>query len=127
MKTKLLISRIFTVCYICILAGIIYLANTKSTQSLLKFTGNIPFGDKIGHFFLMGIFALLLNCSLNFKRVWRLSLGSLIVLVIVTIEEISQIFVRGRTFSWKDLVADFLGIIILGELGGLITKRYFFR
>jgi VanZ family protein len=76
---------------------------------------------------MMGIFAFLLNWSLNFKQIWRISLGSLIVLVIVTIEEISQIFIRGRTFSWNDLVADLLGIVIFGELGGLIVKRWFFR
>jgi len=50
-------------------------------------------------------------------------LGSLIVLVIVTIEEISQIFIRGRTFDVGDLVADAAGVIIFGEIARLIYSR----
>ena len=116
--------KILTIGYICILAVIIYLADTKSTQSLLNFVGNIPYGDKLGHFFLMGIISVLVNWCFNFKRIGWILLGSLIVFVIVTIEEISQIFIRGRSFDWSDVIADFLGIVILGELANLIFKRF---
>jgi VanZ family protein len=43
-------------------------------------------------------------------------LGSLTVLVIVTVKEISQIFIRGRNFDAGDLLADAAGIIIFGEI-----------
>lgn len=115
--------RILTVCYVCILAGIIFLADTKSTRYLLGFIGNIPFGDKLGHFFLMGTFAFLLNLSLSCRKVWRVLLGSLIVLVVVVIEECSQIFIRGRSFDLTDLAADFLGILIFGKIAEIVFKR----
>jgi len=119
--------KIFLIVYIFILAFIIFIASQKGTRYLLNFVGNIPYGDKLGHFLLMGGFSFLLNLVLNARtfRIWKFSylLGSLIVLVIVTIEELSQMFVAGRTFDWSDLVFDFLGIFIFGELARYICRR----
>jgi VanZ family protein len=42
---------------------------------------------------------------------------------VVTIEEVSQIFVSGRSFDLGDLAADFLGIIAFGELARFIAGR----
>jgi polysaccharide biosynthesis protein VpsQ len=123
MKIKPVSIKILTVCYVCVLAGIIFVADTKSTRYVLSFVGNIPFGDKIGHFFLIGIFSFLLNLSLNCRKVWRVLIGSLIVLAIVTLEEFSQIFIRGRSFDLTDLVADFLGILIFVKLAEIVFKR----
>ncbi len=76
----------------------------------------------------MGIFSLLVNLALSAKtiRLWKFKylLGSLIVLAIVTLEEFSQIFVRGRTFDAEDLIVDFAGIFIFGELARLIIGRF---
>ncbi len=111
--------KILTVIYIFILAGIIILADVRQTQYLFTFIKSLPFGDKIGHFCLMGMLSLLVNLALNAKtfRFWKLNylLGSLIVLTVVTAEEFSQIFVRGRTFDAGDLVFDYAGIFIFGE------------
>lgn len=119
--------KILLVVYIFILAVIIFIASQKGTRYLLNFVGNIPYGDKLGHFLLMGGFSFLLNLVLNAKtfKLWKFNylLGSLIVLIVVTIEEISQMFVAGRTFDWSDLVFDYLGIFIFGELARLICRR----
>lgn len=119
--------KIIAVIYILILAFIIFLADQKGTRYLLKFVGNIPYGDKIGHFLLMGGFSFLINLALDARtfKLWKINylLGSLIVLTVVTIEEISQIFVRGRTFDWSDLVCDYLGIFLFGELARFICRR----
>jgi len=119
--------KILLVVYILILAVIIFLADRRGTRYMLNFVGNIPYGDKLGHFLLMGGFSFLLNLVLNARtfRIWKFSYlrGSLIVLVIVTIEELSQMFVAGRTFDWSDLVFDFLGIFIFGELARYICRR----
>jgi polysaccharide biosynthesis protein VpsQ len=123
MKIKPASLQILTACYICILAGIIFVADTKSTRYVLSFVGSIPFGDKLGHFFLIGIFAFLLNLSLSCRKVWRVLLGSLIVFVIVTVEEFSQIFIRGRSFDLTDLIADLLGILIFGKVAEIVFKR----
>jgi hypothetical protein len=125
MSTKI---KIITIVYILILAGIILMADLKGTKYLLNFVGSIPYGDKIGHFCLMGIFSLLVNLVLQARTVgvWKLSylLGSIIVLVIVTLEEFSQIFIRGRTFDLSDLAFDFAGIFIFGEIARLICRKF---
>lgn len=119
--------KILLCVYVFILAVIVFLADRKGTRYMLGFVGNIPYGDKLGHFLLMGIFSLLLNLVLNAKTIkfWKIEflLGSLIVFVVVTIEEISQIFVVGRTFDWSDLVFDFLGIFLFGKLAKYICRK----
>ena len=119
--------KILLIVYILVLAVIIFLADRRGTRYMLNFVGNIPYGDKLGHFLLMGGFSFLLNLVLNARtfRLWKFNylLGSLIVLIVVTIEEISQMFVAGRTFDWSDLVFDFLGIFLLGELARFICQR----
>ena len=119
--------KILLVVYVLILAVIIFLADRKGTRYLLNFVGNIPYGDKLGHFCLMGGFSFLLNLVLDARTIsaWKLNylLGSLIVLAVVTIEEVSQLFVRGRTFDWSDLFFDYLGIFLFGELARFICRR----
>ncbi len=119
--------KILLIVYVFVLAGIIFIASRKGTRYVLNFVGNIPYGDKLGHFFLMGGFSFLLNLVLNAKTFgvgkFNYLLGSLIVLVVVTLEEISQRFVAGRTFDWGDLVFDYLGIFVFGELARFICRR----
>ncbi len=119
--------KILGAIYIFVLAGIIVLVDVRETQFLFRVVRKFPLGDKIGHFCLMGMFSLVVNLILSARtiRVWKLNylLGSLIVLVIVTIEEISQIFIRGRTFDAGDLVAGAAGVIIFGEIARLIYSR----
>ncbi|HEX8738319.1 MAG TPA: VanZ family protein [Pyrinomonadaceae bacterium] len=120
--------KILAALYILVLAGIVVLADIKETQYLFRPVRRLPYGDKIGHFLLMGMFSLVVNLILKARavRVWKLSylLGSLIVLVIVTTEEFSQIFVRGRSFDLTDLAADWSGIIIFGEMARLFCRRF---
>lgn len=119
--------KILLIVYVFILAVIIFIAGQKGTRSVLNFVGNIPYGDKLGHFVLMGGFSLLLNLVLSAKTFGvgkiRYLLGSLIVFVVVTLEEISQIFVSGRTFDRDDLIFDYLGIFVFGELARFICRR----
>ena len=120
--------KIIALIYIFILAGIIFVADLHGT-SYFAFVGLLPFGDKIGHFCLMGMFSLVVNLALSATTIgiWKLRylLGSLIVLTIVTIEEFSQIFVRGRGFDSGDLLADAAGIFIFGETARFVAQRYF--
>lgn len=119
--------KILLIAYVFILAVIVFLADRKGTRYMLNFVGNIPYGDKLGHFCLMGGFSFLLNLFLNAKtfRLLKINvlLGSLIVLIVVTIEEFSQIFVSGRSFDYSDLIFDYLGIFIFGKLAQFICRR----
>lgn len=119
---------ILTFIYVLILAGIVILADLQGTN-YFSFIGYIPFGDKIGHFCLMGMFSFLLNLVLKVKQIRflkvNLLLGSLIVFLIVTLEELSQIFVRGRSFDVTDLIADYTGIFLFGQIAVFIFRRLF--
>ena len=119
--------KIIAVIYIFILAGIVILADIRETQHLFRFIRKIPYGDKIGHFMLMGMFSLVINLALTARsiRIWKLNylLGSVIVLIVVSIEETSQIFVRGRNFDLVDLLADAAGIFVFGEIARFIIKK----
>jgi polysaccharide biosynthesis protein VpsQ len=115
--------KIMTVVYVLILAVIIFIANTKSTRYLLSFIKFVPYGDKIGHLVLFGILSVLVNWWLGFRRIKFVLLGSIIVFLIVTIEEFSQIYISGRSFDLKDLLFDFIGIFLFAE----IVNWLFFR
>lgn len=121
--------KILTAVYIFILVGIVFIADRKSTAYVLSFVGSIPYGDKLGHFFLMGIFSFLVNLVLQARTVGfgkiHYLLGSLIVFIIVALEEFSQLFIRGRSFDLTDLLADTLGILFLGELARLVSNKFF--
>lgn len=120
--------KILAALYILVLAGIVVLADIKETQYLFRPVRRLPYGDKIGHFLLMGMFSFTVNLVLKARnvRLWKLKylLGSLIVLAIVTAEEFSQIFIRGRSFDLTDLAADWSGIIIFGEIARLVCRRF---
>ncbi len=121
------ILKLLAAIYIFILASIVFLVDRPATQPLFRFIYNIPFGDKIGHFCLMGLFSFLLNLALNAKAIKcgkiNFLLGSLIVLFVVAGEEFSQLWVRGRTFDAGDLLFDFAGIFLFGELARAVVER----
>ena len=117
--------------YASFMYWIITAANTNADNGLISFSAGIPYGDKIAHFFVMGILALLVNLLLSSRRQLvgkrEFLLGSLIVAGIVTAEEFSQIFIPARTFSLFDLAADYAGITIFGRLAVKLSphrRRY---
>lgn len=118
-----------TVIYLLIVAGIILVADTKSTSYVLGFVGDIPYGDKIGHFVLFGVLAFLVNFTFGMRNFYFGRFGylvsSLIVMIGITIEEFTQIFMRGRTFSWLDLFCGYAGIVVFGELARVVYRRFF--
>ena len=97
---------------------IIYLANTRSFP-LWFYEIQMDTGiDKAGHFILMGILAWCANHALRWKKfhLGKLGLwaGSTGVFIVTALEEASQHWVPGRHCDWKDLLADVLGIVLIG-------------
>jgi VanZ family protein len=116
-----------TVTFILFLVGVVFAADTGLGTTLFVFLDRIPGGDKTGHFVLIGMLAFLINMSLDSTRTRVLSVrvlkGSLIIAVIVTLEEFSQLFLRHRGFSLIDLSADYAGILLFGQLAATITAQ----
>jgi VanZ family protein len=119
--------RLLAVVYIIILVAIIFIADAEQYKHLLQPIRGIPYGDKISHFLLMGLLSFLVNLSFSCSRVKISGVyflkGSLIVAVIVTIEEFSQLFFKYRTFDLIDLASDYLGIFLFGRIACLVQRR----
>ena len=117
--------KVITLCFILFLGLIVFLANTGSAPEFFTTMARIPGSDLTGHFFLMGTLSFLFNLSLSCNKIrllnFQLLKGSLIVTVLVTLEEFSQIFVTSRTFSFSDLAADYAGIFCFSLLA-LISR-----
>lgn len=103
-----------------VLAGfigwIIYQADTGEKIRLFLLVESLPLGDKLGHLWLYGALAFLLNLSLQLRKYhcYGLSIyrGSLFVLIFAIAEELSQHFFATRTLDAGDLIADVIGIAI---------------
>lgn len=112
--------------YTLFLALLVYMADQRQYQFVFRAVRLTPYADKLGHLILMGLFSLLLNLALSCRRVkvGRLNIlkGSLIVAVVVTLEELSQIFVRYRSFDPVDLLFDYTGILLFGQLASYLTR-----
>ena len=113
--------------FIVFLIFIVIVANLGLGPYFFPFIYNVPGADRLGHFFLMGTLSFLVNSSLITKRIRIFSiyfpLGSLIILAIVTIEELSQIFLVYRAFSIIDLLFDYIGIFLFGYFAVYLLNR----
>ena len=87
--------------------------------------------DKVGHFVLVGILAWLLNSAfrlgqLNLGRL-RIFVGTIVVVTVVTLEEVAQLWIHTRRFELIDLLAGYLGIataeIVLGRQSILVIEH----
>ena len=111
--------RVGLVIFGVFLVGIIVAANRGACGWLWSLSANIPHGDKVGHLVLIGFCSFLLNGSLGGRRApgrFRgLMLGSLLLLIVVTIEEGSQFFNVHRTCDPVDWLANVMGVA-LGEV-----------
>jgi VanZ family protein len=92
-----------------------------------KLIQQIPGADKGGHFLVMAVLALVLVLALA-GLTWRgLRFGPLAciaaTLVLVTAEEVSQLAIPGRTFSWLDLAYSGAGVLAGGGLATLWLWR----
>lgn len=78
---------------------------------------DFPFGDKAGHFILYGMLSFLLNKTFlrSFsnrvpkRAVWVVSL---LLALVIGLEEWSQNFVSARTPDWVDLACSCLGVVV---------------
>jgi VanZ family protein len=120
------IKRI-TALYILLILLIIAAANQGDLHFLRIIVNSIPYGDKWGHFFLMGLLAFFVNMLIKCKtfRLFNISIlkGSVIVFSLITLEELSQLFIKSRSFDLGDLTFDYLGILVFGQLAVYLYRQ----
>jgi hypothetical protein len=99
--------------FLAFLLYVIYSANQGTLPLFIRRLYMFPGGDKVGHFVLLGIASFFANQilyprhSLVFGKVFFI--GTLIVLIAITAEEVSQMFLANRTFDLIDLSFSYLG------------------
>jgi VanZ family protein len=88
---------------------------------------DFPNGDKLGHFLLYGILSLLLNLaflsrpSVNPARtIWTVSL---VLSILIGLEEWSQSLFDSRTMDIVDLLASYAGVTVFALLAWWMRKR----
>jgi VanZ family protein len=122
MRTKLL-----TGAYALVLCSVIFMADRDWCHASFALVKSVPGGDKLGHFLLIGTLAFALNVAYGCPTVrlagLRVLKCSLLLAVPVTLEEFSQIYFASRSFDLFDLLADFLGIMLFGEIARRIVAR----
>ncbi|MBP0021048.1 MAG: VanZ family protein [Cyanobacteria bacterium SBLK] len=93
------------------------------TIGFLAYTGNlpaflhyIPYHDTLGHFILYGIASYLGDRVLRGRKFpvmgYRIPLFAFVFGVITIVEEYIQSFSPHRTFSWVDMIASLLGLLV---------------
>jgi hypothetical protein len=118
-----------TCAYALGLAAILLMVDFGALRDIALYVNQTFLLDKVVHFTLFGVFALLANATLLHRSrsrahaVAAIATGSIIVFVLCTLEETSNALVRFRTCSLADLAANYLGIICLGILPLVAWQR----
>lgn len=85
---------------------------------------HVPYGDKVGHFLLIGVLAYLINRSVGERgSTRRLCLANGLLFGVVVGEECLQRWMRYRAFEWADLMADAAGMLCFGALAHWQMRR----
>ncbi len=108
-------SRVIpAVLFFCFIAWIVAQANRGSANIFFNVVSWLPYGDKIGHFVLYGLLAMLMNIALKHKTVRLLGraflLGSSSVIAFAILEELTQLFIPTRTADFIDMFCSLLGV-----------------
>jgi VanZ family protein len=116
-----------TVIFILFIIAIVIMADAGRLPAAFTALYEFRNGDKVAHFLLMGLLNFLVVMSYTLRRGTNLSrtslICSLVVAVLVAIEEGSQLFFPSRKASWGDLLSSYAGIISFGCLAFWIRNR----
>lgn len=108
---------------------IVILANGGNLPRPITRLYDFPYGDKLGHFLMMGLLSFFLNrtaiASLPNPKpatlIWKVNLA---LAFIVTLEEFSQQLFPRRTFSLLDLAFSYAGIAFFGWMVAYKNRIY---
>ena len=118
-----ILLRISGILFIVFISYMIYSANTGSIPPIIRQIYMFPGGDKVGHIVLLGLLSFFVNNYLYPRHIRILGksifMGTLIVFCLITLEELSQLFIAMRAFDLRDLFCSYLGI-----LAGDVSVRY---
>ena len=111
---KIRYTKVSATVFVLLVTSIVVAADKGDLPNLLSAFYSFPGGDKLGHVLLMGTMSFLVNFSLTAPpaslQLRKVVKASIVIVLLVTLEEISQLWFRTRTFSFADLSFSYLGI-----------------
>jgi VanZ family protein len=106
---------------------VIVLADMGALPGLIRGLYDFPHGDKLGHFILYGILSLLLNLAFTLRPGVNLPRTiltvSLILALLIGLEEWSQSLFGSRTMDIVDLLASYAGVTVAALAAWLVRNR----
>jgi hypothetical protein len=110
------LSRIAASAFIVCLITIIVIADRGEGARWWAFLDGIPYGDKFGHLVLIGTLSLLCNLAIPTQScAWLprfITLTTLVLLVLLSLEELAQAFIPTRNCDFFDWLADLAGLVL---------------
>jgi polysaccharide biosynthesis protein VpsQ len=104
--------------YASFIFGVVLLADSGHLPRSIQVVHDLPHVDKLIHFSIFGSLALCVNLALASNRRWSVTravvTGSILVLLLCTLEEGTNYWVPYRDLSLGDLTANYLGVLCLG-------------
>lgn len=117
--------RAITIGFLLFLIAVVIIANTGNGEHFWPFIHKVRHADKAGHIILFGTLSFLCNLTFPSRRFGRrpflVTLTTLVLLVVISLEEISQAFIPNRHCHLFDWLADVAGLAI-GQLAAVLLK-----
>ncbi len=105
---------------------IIVIADKAEGVPWWSFIGKIPFGDKVGHFGLVGTLSLLCNLAFSRREGTRprfITRTTWVLFFLLSLEELSQGFIPHRHLDGFDWLADLAGLAMGQMVAMTIHKK----
>lgn len=119
--------KIITAVYLGFIFLLVAMADLGLGKPLYELVKTIPGSDKTAHFLLMGFISFLVHLAMKnpIIRIFKLPFlkGSLIILPIILLEELSQFYFSYRNCSSLDFASDVFGVFIFGYIAVLYQVK----
>ncbi len=119
------ITRIAAFSFGFFIIAVVIIADLGYDAKWWPFIDRIPYGDKLGHIGLFGTLGFLCNLAFPSRRFgycpFLVTTTTLVLLALISLEEISQAFIPARSCDLFDWLADLIGLAI-GQLAAIILK-----
>jgi len=118
-------AKVAAVGFIVFFIWIVMIADRGDGTPWWSFIERIPHGDKVGHLGLIGTMSFLCNLAFPSRKAGFLpgfiTLTTLVLLVFLSMEELSQAFIKTRHLDLYDWLADLAGLAI-GQFWAMTAK-----
>lgn len=114
------------VAFILLLAFAVFAMYANYDSGILQMVHSVPFGDKVAHFFVIGLLAFFANILFDRRTtdffITPVLMGSLLVFTFATVDEVAQMFFEHRNCEFLDFVANYAGIYVFTKIGKQIPE-----